>query len=150
MKRARAKETTEAKDIETREGMSKQIAEANFLAKQSRELKEKRTKDEKDEKHRLLLQRKEMAKERAKERKEERKRGEEEKKAALALAALEVPTNKGVCWDRSHSWWKVQLCAHRKTWHLGCFGFDDHTKAVAAYSRHTSMTKTELEALDNA
>jgi hypothetical protein len=89
-----------------------------------------------------------LDKERAKERKEERKRVKEEKKAALALAALEVPTNKGVCWDRSHSCWKVQLCAHGKTWHLGCFGFDDHTKAVAAYSRHTSMTKTELEALD--
>jgi hypothetical protein len=42
----------------------------------------------------------------------------------------------------------VQLSAHGKNWHLGYFGFDDHTKAVAAYSRHKSMTRTELEALD--
>jgi hypothetical protein len=42
---------------------------------------------------------------------------------------------------------KVQLSTHRKNWHLGYF--DDHTKAVAAYDRHKSMTKTELEqALD--
>jgi hypothetical protein len=78
----------------------------------------------------------------------EAKRVKEEKKAALALAALEVPTSKGVLWDRNNSFWKVQLSAHGKKWHLGCFGFDDHTKAVAAYSRHKSMTKTELEALD--
>jgi hypothetical protein len=122
---------------EEREGVQKQIEEANRI---ERELKEKRKKDEKDEKHRLLLQRKEMAK--------ERKRLKEEKKVALALAALEVPKSKGVRWDRRHSCWKVQLSTHGKKWHLGHFDFDDHTKAVAAYSRHKSMTKTELEALD--
>jgi hypothetical protein len=140
----RTKEAKEAKNIETREGRQNAIGEANLLAKQ---LREKRKKDEKDEKHRLLLQRKEMAKERAKEMKEERKRVKEEKKVADNLAALEVPTSKGVRWDRRHSCWKVQLSAHGKKGHLGCFGFDDHTKAVAAYSRHKSMTKTELEAL---
>jgi hypothetical protein len=111
----RAKEAREAKDNETSEGRQNTIEEANRIAKQ---LREKRKKDEKDEKHRLLLQRKEMAKERAKERKEERKRVKEEEKAALALAALEVPRQKGVCWDRSHCCWKVQLSAHGKKWHL--------------------------------
>jgi hypothetical protein len=72
----------------------------------------------------------------------------EEKKVALALAALEVPTSKGVGWNRKCSCWKVRLAAHGKIWHLGHFDFDDHTKAVATYSRHKSMTKTELEALD--
>jgi hypothetical protein len=57
-------------------------------------LREKRKKDEKDEKHRLLLQRKEMAKERAKEMKEERKRVKEEKKAALALPSSTRGTNE--------------------------------------------------------
>jgi hypothetical protein len=84
------------------------------------------------------------AKEEAKKRAEERA---EEKKAALALAALEVPTSKGVGWQRNRSKWRVQLAAHGKKWHLGSFDFDDHTKAVAAYSRHESMTRTELKAL---
>ena len=72
----------------------------------------------------------------------------EEKKVALTLAALEVPKSKGVYWDRRRSCWTVSLATHGKNWHLGRFDFDDHTKAVAAYSRHKSMTKTELEALD--
>jgi hypothetical protein len=33
--------------------------------------------------------------------------------------------------------------------HLGCFGFDDHTKAIAEYKRHESMAAAELEALFN-
>jgi hypothetical protein len=135
--KTRAKEAREAiknaANKEAREGRQNAIGEANLIAKQ---LREKREKDEKDEKQRK------------KDEKEERKRVKEEKKVANALAALEVPTSKGVRWDRRRSCWKVQLSAHGKKWHLGQFGFDDHTKAVAAYSNHKSMTKTELEALD--
>jgi hypothetical protein len=71
----------------------------------------------------------------------------EEKKVALALAALEVPTSKGVVWLTHRACWKVQLSAHGKHWYLGRFDFDDHTEAVALYKRHKSKTKTELEAL---
>jgi hypothetical protein len=49
--------------------------------------------------------------------------------------------------DNRRSKWQVQLSAHGKKWHLGHFGFDDHTEAVALYKRHKSKTETELEAL---
>jgi hypothetical protein len=100
-----------------------------------------RRREEREERKRVKVEAKEKAKAKAKELKEE-------KKVALALAALEVPTSKGVCWDRGTSSWRVKLSAHGTSWHLGRFGFDDHTKAVAAYDRHKSMTRTELEALD--
>ena len=102
----RAKEALEAKKNETSEGKQNAIEMANRIATQLREKK----KDEKDEKHRLLLQSREERK-RAKEKAKELK---EEKKVALALAALEVPTSKGVRRNRRESRWKVQLSAHGK------------------------------------
>jgi hypothetical protein len=80
--------------------------------------------------------------------KEKAKELKEEKKVALALAALEVPTSKGVVWHTQNASWKVQLSAHGKQWYLGRFGFDDHTEAVALCKRHKSKTKTELGALN--
>jgi hypothetical protein len=79
--------------------------------------------------------------------KEKAKELKEEKKVALALAALEVPTSKGVVWHTQNASWKVLVSAHGKQWYLGRFDFDDHTEAVALYKRHKSKTKTELEAL---
>jgi hypothetical protein len=103
--------------------MSKQIEEANLL---ERELKEERKRAKVEAKKRakeVEVEAKKRAKEKARELKEEAK-------VALALAALEVPTSKGVRWNRRESCWKVQLSAHGKQWHLGYFDFDDHTKAV--------------------
>jgi hypothetical protein len=72
----------------------------------------------------------------------------EEEKGALDLAALKVPTSKGVYWDRRRSRWRVQLKKYGKQWHEGLgAGIDDHTKAVALHKRHESKTKNELEAL---
>jgi hypothetical protein len=75
------------------------------------------------------------AKKRAKEMARELK---EEEKGALDLAALKVPTSKGVYWDRRRSRWRVQLKKYGKQWHEGLgAGIDDHTKAVASCIRDT-------------
>jgi hypothetical protein len=111
--------------------MSKAIEEANLIGRKL-----------KVEANRVKVE----AKVEAKRAKEEAKVAEE-KKAALALAALKVPTSKGVYWQRNRSKWEVQFGSNGKKWYLGCFDFDDHTQAVAVYKRHESMTETELEAL---
>ena len=98
-------------------------------------------------------EKKEERKRAKEEKEEERKRAKDAKAAMRAVkdkAALEITKSKGVNWNKRNSCWIVQLSAHGKNWHLGHFDLDDHTKAVAAYSRHKSMTKTELEALDNS
>ena len=111
----------------------------------------------KEEKKEEKKRERERVKEEKTEKKETKKRARpyvtltEEKKAALALAALGATRgakeqHRGVGWDRKHFKWQVQLSGHGKDWHLGHFDFDDQTKAVAACSRHKSMTKTELGA----
>ena len=90
---------------------------------------------------------------RAKEAKEEakarKKVEQEEHRAAMALAALEIPKSMGVGWNRKNCKWEVQFMSNGKNRHLGYFDFDDHTKAVAEYKRHESMATAELEALFN-
>jgi hypothetical protein len=75
----------------------------------------------------------------------EKEKGKE--KAALALAALEIPKSMGAGWNRTNCKWKVTFRFNGSQGRLGCFDFDDHTKAVAEYKRHESMASAELEAL---
>jgi hypothetical protein len=135
VEKTRAKDAREAKQYEAREVMQKQIKEADLLAK--------RLKEPKEERKRVKVEAK-GAKKRAKEIEKVRA---EEKKVADALEVLKAPTSKGVGWERRRSKWRVQLTAHGRQWHLGHFGVDDHTKAVAFYERNKDKTETELEAL---
>jgi hypothetical protein len=139
-----------------------EIEEANLLGRESKEERKRvkvevkveakeRAKELKEERKRVKVEAKVEAKKRAKERAKELK---EEKKVALALAALTVPTPvcqrvNGLAGIEGAPSGKCNYRPTEKNWHLGRFGFDDHTKAVALYKRHESKTKTELEALFN-
>jgi hypothetical protein len=75
-----------------------------------------------------------------------KKVGQEEHRAAMALAASSY-VSKGVYWQRNRFKWEVLYRFNGKRRHLGSFDFDDHAEAVALYKRTESKTKTELEAL---
>jgi outer membrane biosynthesis protein TonB len=156
----RAKETTEAKKNETREVRQNEIAEANRIAQEERELKEKRKKDDEEERKRVKEAKKEAKKEerkRVKEAKEvERKRvkdAKEVERAEKEKAALGITKSQGkstgVNWNRSRCKWVVGFQRRGVIpRHLGCF--DDHAEAVATYSSYSSMTKEERKARNNS
>jgi hypothetical protein len=71
----------------------------------------------------------------------------------LALATPKIPKGMGVGWNRQIGKWKVTFGFNGSRRHLGCFDFDDHTKAVAEYKRHESMAtqlNSRRSSIDNS
>jgi hypothetical protein len=123
-------EKKKKKKKDAKKGVMKQIEEANLLGRKLREqLKEERKRAKKEE---AKEEAKKRAKKRAKEAKARKEVEQEEKKAAMALAALKVTKSKGVLWSRECCKWKVQLGFNGKemvprvfwSWrpHEGCCG----------------------------
>jgi hypothetical protein len=105
VEKTRAKEAREAKKYEANKEANRVKVEAN----------------------RVEVEAKEEAKKRAKEAKARKKAEQEEHRAAMALAALEIPKSTGAGWNRKNCKWEVQFVFNgKKNRHLGCFDFDDH------------------------
>ena len=99
--------TTEAKNIETREGRQNAIAEANAIGKANAHIGNRIAQDAKDAKAAMKA----------------------EKQEKVALEMQKIPKSRGVGWSKKRGKWRVMFKLDGKVIHGGYF--DDHREAVA-------------------
>jgi len=115
----RAKETTEAKNIETREGRQNAIVEANAIGKANAHIGNRIAQDAKDAKAAMKA----------------------EKQEKVALEMQKIPKSRGVGWHKKRGKWEVVFRLDGKKKHGGYF--DYHREAVAKVQQLRSMANSQ-------